>query len=99
MPKGVKLSAEQNGYLRLLISLLLVTKIKIDFSKIKAYKIQNFGFIQKNELHVVKLHTNNTHTNFQSNIFIFGHAMVKEMGEGDEHHFLKCYFGISDCHM
>ena len=55
-----------------------------DFSNIKAYKIRNFGFNQKTELHVVKVHTNNTHTKFQGNIFIFGFAMVKKPGKGDD---------------
>ena len=48
-----------------------------DFSKINAYKGQHFGVIQKTGIHVVKLHTSNTHTKFQNNIFIFGCAMVK----------------------
>ena len=48
-----------------------------DFSKTKAYNIQHLGDILKTELYVVNLHTNHTHTQFQSNIFIFGCTMLK----------------------
>ena len=33
---------------------------------------------KKNGMYVVNLHTNDTHTKFQSNIYIFGCAMVKQ---------------------
>ena len=72
-------------------------KLKIlIFSEINAYGIQNFGVIQKTILYVVKLHTKQTHTKFQSNIFIFGYAMVKKPGECDDVTFWNAIFGISN---
>ena len=46
------------------------------FSKINTYKIQSFGVL-KNGVYVVMLHTNNIPTIFQSDVFIYGCAMVK----------------------
>ena len=37
-------------------------------SKMNAYKDQNFEVIQQTRMYIVNLHTNNTHTKFQSNI-------------------------------
>ena len=69
----------------------------LDFSKIDAFKNQVFGAI-KTGIYVVKLHTNNTHTRFQSNIFTFGCAMVKKnIPKGDNVTFLNEIFGISNC--
>ena len=48
-----------------------------DFSKMNAYKIQNFLVIQKTRRYVVKLHINNKHTKCQGNVF-FGCAVVKK---------------------
>ena len=46
----------------------------------------------KNEIYVIKIHINNTHTQFQCNIFIFGCAItknkVKVMTSVFETHFL-----------
>ena len=49
--KSLKVSAVQNGYLRFLIFFPILTpKTKnIDITKIKAYKFQIFGVIQKME--------------------------------------------------
>ena len=66
-------------------------------SKINAYKDKNFGVIQKTGIYVVKLHTNNTHTKFQSNILTFGCAMVRKPGRGPDVTCLNEIFGISNC--
>ena len=62
-----------------------------------AYKDQNFGVIQETRMYIVNLHTNNTHTEFQSNIFTFGCAMVKKTGKGDYITVLNEIFGIFNC--
>ena len=62
------------------------------FPKITAYKTQMFPFIQKNGIYVIEIHTNNTHTKFQNNIFAFDCAMAKKTGDGDDVTFLKCSF-------
>ena len=54
------------------------------FSKIKAYRSQNFEVIQKTKPHVVKIHTNNTHAKFQSITFVFGCAVAQKPGKGDD---------------
>ena len=56
--------------------------------------MQNFGVIQKNGIHVVNLHTNNTHNKFQSNIFIFGCAMEKKQVKVMTTLFEMDFFGI-----
>ena len=61
------------------------------FPKINAYKDQNFSFPKK-EIYIVKLHTNNTHTKFQSNSFTFGCAMVTKPGKGVYVTFFKIHF-------
>ena len=67
----------QIGYLKFLIFFDFDPKIgNFDFSKINAYKIQNFQVIQKAGIYVIKVHTNNIHAKFQSNLFIFGCAMA-----------------------
>ena len=67
-----------------LIFFILTPKTKnLDFSKINAYKDQNFVVIQNTGINVVKLHTNNIHIKFQSYIFIFGCAMVKKQVSDD----------------
>ena len=38
----------------------------------------------KNGMYVVNLLTNNTYTKFEGNIFIFGYAIVKKAGRGDD---------------
>ena len=48
-----------------------------DFSKMNAYKDQNFEVFTKIGIHVANLHTNNTHAKFQTKMFIFGCAMIK----------------------
>ena len=53
--------------------------------------------LSKNELYVVKLHTNNTRTKFQSNIFIFGYVMVKKRVKVMTSIFWNAIFGISNC--
>ena len=69
--------SNQNGDLRLLIFFDFGPKTQnLDFEKIKAYKRKKWSY-PKNGKYVLKLHTNNTHTKFQSNIFIFGYAVVK----------------------
>ena len=47
--KGVKLSALQNGYLRICFFGFDPETQNFDFSKIKVYKIHDFGVIQKTE--------------------------------------------------
>ena len=59
--------------------------------------MQHFGIIQKNELHIVNLHKNNTKTKFLSNIFIFGCAMVKKRVKAMTSLFGNTIFGISNC--
>ena len=59
-----------------------------------ACSIQNFEVIQKNGIHIAKLHRNNIQTEFQSKILIFSRAMVKKTGEGDNVTFVKCNFWI-----
>ena len=74
---GKKSNALQNGYFVFLIFFQFDPKTQnLDFSKIIAYKIQNFHDI-KNGIHSINIHTRNIHTQFQSNIFIFGCAMAK----------------------
>ena len=51
---------------------------------------------------MIEIHTNNTHTKFQGNIFVFGCAMAKKTGKGFSRSFffnkgddvtsLKCIF-------
>ena len=61
------------------------------FKKIIAYKSRSFQVI-KNGLYVIEIHTNNMHTKCKSNIIVFGCAMAKNPGEGDDVTFLKCTF-------
>ena len=76
-PNGEESNALQNGYLVFLIFFEFDPKTQnLDFSKIIAYKIQFFYDI-KNGIHSINIHTRNIHTQFQSNIFIFGCAMAK----------------------
>ena len=90
-PKDVKLNALQNGYLGFSIFFGFTPKIQnLNFSKIIAYKIRNFQVIQKTGIYVMEIHTNNKHTKFQSNLFVFGCAMAKKPGKGDDVTFLKC---------
>ena len=51
----------------------------------------------KNGMYVVKQHTNNSYTKFQSDPFLFGCAMVKKPGKGDDVTFLNAILGISNC--
>ena len=64
------------------------------FLKNKCLLKPKFWNYQKknNGRYVVKLHTNNTHTKFQNNIFVFGCAMVEKPGKGDDVTVLKCTF-------
>ena len=97
-PKGVKLRAVQNGYPKTLIFFYFDPKTQtFDFLKIKVYKIQHFEVIQKTVLYVVNLDTSNTQTKFPGNIFIFGCAMIKNPGKGNDVTFLNTIFGISNC--
>ena len=50
--------------------------------------------IQKTGTYVVKIHTNNTHTKFQSNILIFGYVIVKKPGKVDAATFLNPIFAF-----
>ena len=98
MPNGVKLNVLQNGYLRFLTFFDFDQQnSKFIFLNIIACKIQNIQAIQKIAIYVIEIHTNNIHAKFQSNIFVFGCAMAKKTGEGDDVTFLKCSFGISNC--
>ena len=64
---------------------ILTAKIQnFDFSKIIAYKIGNFQLSQKTGIHVIEIQTNNKHTKFQCNIFVFACAMAKKPGKGDD---------------
>ena len=54
--------------------------------------MQNFQDVLKIRIYVIKIHTNNKHTTFQSNIFIFGCAMAKKTGNGDDVTYLKRNF-------
>ena len=55
------------------------------FSKIIAYKIRNFQFIQRTGIYVIEVTANNKHPKFQSNIFVIACAMAKKKtGKGDE---------------
>ena len=60
------------------MSILTPKNQNVNFSKINAYKFQNFGVIQKSGVYIVNLHTNNIYTAFQSNIFIFSCGIVKK---------------------
>ena len=62
------------------------------FQKIIAYKIRNFQVTQNIGIHVIEIHTTNTRTKLQRNIFVFGCAMAKKPGKGDGVTFLKCIF-------
>ena len=69
----VRLRALQNGFLGLSVFFDFVPKTQhFEFSKINAYKIQSLQVIQQTEKCAMQLHTNNTHTKRQSNVFIFG---------------------------
>ena len=69
-PNSVKLNVIQNGYLGYLLFL---------DSDPKTLFFQNQSPIHlKNGLYVIKVFTNNTHTKFQRNIFIFGCATAKK---------------------
>ena len=76
-PNGIKLNSLQNGYLGF--------SIFFYFNPQKS----KFQFIMG--IHVIKIHTNNMHTKFQSNIFVFGCAMAKKR-KSDDITFLKCNF-------
>ena len=52
--------------------------IKLAFPKMNAYKITNFVFIIKTELHTVKLYTSNKRTKFPNNIFVFCCSMAEK---------------------
>ena len=93
-PIRVKLNFLQNSHLGFLIFLDFDPKnSKFQFfSKIIAYKIQNLQVIQKTGMYVIERRTNNTHTKFQRNILVFGCAMAKTPGKGDDVTFLKCIF-------
>ena len=87
-PNDVKLNALQNGYLEFSIlfdfdpqnSKFLLKKMLIKSEIIKLSK--------KSGIYVIEIHTNNTHTKLQSNIFVFGCAIAKQPGKSDDVTFL-----------
>ena len=88
IPNGVKLNALQNCYHRFLCFSILTPKIhNFNFSKIIAYKIQNFWVIQKKWMYVIEKHTKNAQTKFQSNMFVFGCAIAQKQKKVMMSHF------------
>ena len=78
-PNDVKLNVLQNGYLGFLMYIDFEPQnLKFHFfPKTMARIIQNFQVI-KNRIHLIEIHTNNTHAKFQSNIFVFDCTMAKK---------------------
>ena len=78
--KDVKCNALQNDYL--FLDFYPQIQNFHFFSKINAFKIKILGVgidgMQKIGIDAAKIHTSNIDNKFQTNIFIFGRAMVKK---------------------
>ena len=57
----------------------------------------SFKSSKKIGIYVIVVHTNNKQKN-QINIFVFGRAMAKETGKGDDITFFKFNFRHFNCH-
>ena len=62
---------------------ILTAKLKILIFQNNCLQNLNLQDIQTTGIYDIKIHTNNTHTRFQSNTFIFGCGMAKKGKGGD----------------